>query len=90
MNFFKVTPESAAQAERLAQIHDEARAQARLLRAQAIDDFWRGASDWLRSICANAYASTCRSAQRLGDALARKPVRHQPNPADPVPTSEVI
>lgn len=72
MNPFKITPQAAAQAQRLAQFHDEARTQARLLRTQAIDDFWRGANAVLRRTCASTYASARRSAQRLGHALARQ------------------
>jgi hypothetical protein len=73
MNFFKISLEAATQAEYLARIHDEARAQARALRAQAIDDFWRGANGLLHG----TYASTCRSARRLGYALARQRTRRQ-------------
>ena len=90
MNFFKINPESATQAQRLARLHDEARAQAGMVRAQAIDDFWRGVIDWLRSICANTYANTRRSARRLSDALARQRARRQSAPSDRVSTSKVI
>lgn len=90
MNFFKIIPEAATQAQRLAQLHDEARAQARLLCAQAIDDFWHGVSDWLRSTRANTYASTRRSTQRMGDALALQRAGRQSNRYVPVSTSKLI
>ncbi len=77
MNPFKISPEAAAQAQCLARLHAEARAQARLLRAQAIDDFWRGANEVLFHTFDSAYAGTRRSAQRLGHALARQRARRQ-------------
>lgn len=77
MTLFKISPEAAAQAQCLARLHDEARAQARLLRAQAVDDFWRGANEVLCRTFDSAYAGTCRSARRLGHALARQRARSQ-------------
>lgn len=52
----------------LARLHDRAREDAEALRAEAIDDFWRGANA--------AFAATLdtaqRSAQRLAHRLARR------------------
>ena len=83
MNFFKISPEAAAQAQCLARLHTEARAQARRLRAQAIDDFWRCANellcrnfiDTIASMYSRTYARASRSAKWLGSALARQRAR---------------
>ncbi len=75
MNPFKITPESAAHAQRLARLHDEARARAKALRAEAVDDFWRGVGEVLCSTWAYLLATARRNAQRLGRALARRQAR---------------
>ncbi len=61
---FPVTPETTA----LAHLHDQARREARRLRREAVDDFWRGADAvWQRS---QGFAQ--RSADRLKARLARR------------------
>ena len=65
---FPATPESTA----LAQLHDQARREARRLRREAVDDFWRGANTvWERSL-AGGQALAQRSASRLKARLARR------------------
>ena len=65
---FPVTPESTA----LAHLHDQARREARRLRREAVDDFWRGADAvWQRSL-AGGQALALRSASRLKARLARR------------------
>ena len=60
---FPATPETTA----LAHLHDQARREARRLRREAVDDFWRGADAvWQRS---QGFAQ--RSADRLKARLAR-------------------
>ncbi len=49
-------------------LRDEAYAEARLLRAQAIDDFWRGADHLMRSAAHRAE----RAARRLAARLRRR------------------
>ena len=48
----------------LARLHDRAREDAEALRAEAIDDFWRGANA--------AFAATLDTAQRSAQRLARR------------------
>lgn len=63
---FPATPETTA----LAQLHDQARREARRLRREAVDDFWRGANTvWERSL-AGGQALAQRSASRLQARLA--------------------
>ena len=69
---------AATRLEELRLVALEARVQARLLRAQAIDDFWRGANEALCRTFDRTHAATCRSAQRLGHALARQRAGRQP------------
>ena len=65
---FPATPESTA----LAHPHDQARREARRLRREAVDDFWRGADAvWQRSL-AGGQALALRSASRLKARLARR------------------
>lgn len=65
---FPVTPETTA----LAHLHDQARREARRLRREAVDDFWRGADAvWQRSL-AGGQALALRSASRLKARLARR------------------
>lgn len=65
---FPATPETTA----LAQLHDQARREARRLRREAVDDFWRGANTvWERSL-AGGQALAQRSASRLKARLARR------------------
>ena len=65
---FPATPETTA----LAQLHDQARREARRLRREALDDFWRGANTvWERSL-AGGQALAQRSASRLQARLARR------------------
>jgi hypothetical protein len=88
MKLFKITSQSVAQARRLAQVHDEARARAQLLRADAIDNFWRGANEVLGSACGYTLASVRRSGQRLGYAMARHHACRSANQSAPVSTIE--
>ena len=68
---FPATPESTA----LAHLHDQARREARRLRREAVDDFWRGADAvWQRSL-AGGQALAQRSAIRLKARLARRAYR---------------
>lgn len=56
----------------LAHVHDQARRDARRLRREAVDDFWRGANAvWLRSL-AGGQTLALRSATRLQARLARR------------------
>lgn len=65
---FPATPETTA----LAHLHDQARREARRLRREAVDDFWRGADAvWQRSL-AGGQALALRSATRLQARLARR------------------
>lgn len=65
---FPVPPESGA----LAHVHDQARRDARRLRREAVDDFWRGANAvWQRSL-AGGQTLALRSATRLQARLARR------------------
>lgn len=86
MDFFKISPEAAAQAQCLARLHHEARRQARLLRAEAVDNFWRGANEVLCSTWACTLGSVRRIAQRLGHALVRHRGCRSANPSAPVST----
>jgi regulator of protease activity HflC (stomatin/prohibitin superfamily) len=52
----------------LNRLHNEAHQQARVLRAQALADFWRGADALVHDAAHGAY----RSAQRLAYRLARR------------------
>ena len=68
---FPATPETTA----LAHLHDQARREARRLRREAVDDFWRGADAvWQRSL-AGGQALAQRSAIRLKARLARRAYR---------------
>lgn len=49
----------------LNRLHDEARERAQALRAEAIDDFWRGANALLWSQLSNAQRSAGRLSHRL-------------------------
>lgn len=51
----------------LARLHDRAREDAEALRAEAIDDFWRGANA--------AFAATLDTAQRSAERLAHRLAR---------------
>jgi len=65
---FTPVPEPTA----LARLHDQARREARRLRREAIDNFWRGADAvWQRSL-AGGQALTKRSANRLKARLAHR------------------
>ncbi len=65
---FPATLETTA----LAHLHDQARREARRLRREAVDDFWRGADAvWQRSL-AGSQALAQRSATRLKARLARR------------------
>ncbi len=51
----------------LQRLHDEARVRAHVLRREAFDDFWRGAS----GLVGDATLSTARAARRLAHRLNR-------------------
>jgi hypothetical protein len=56
----------------LARLHDQARLEASRLRAEAVDDFWRGADAvWQRGL-QTGQAAFERSATRLQTRLARR------------------
>ncbi len=74
---FPVSPESGA----LAHVHDQARRDARRLRREAVDDFWRGANAvWQRSL-AGGQTLALRSATRLQARLARRSNRSTSTPS---------
>ena len=65
---FPSTPDAIA----LAQLHDQAKREARRLRREAVDDFWRGADAvWQRSL-AGGQMLAHRRAPRLRARLARR------------------
>jgi hypothetical protein len=59
--------------DRLAELHDRARAEAEALRREVLDDFWRGANAALSTTGAQALRAARRLAHRLQRhrALAR-------------------
>ncbi|MDP2064364.1 MAG: hypothetical protein Q8K38_00120 [Burkholderiaceae bacterium] len=64
----RLTALDAVQPDTLARLHDRARENAEALRAEAIDDFWRGANAALAATLGTAQ----RSAQRLAHRLAHR------------------
>jgi hypothetical protein len=64
MHFDPLTP---LEAEALARLHDNAVRSAHCLRAEAMDDFWRGA----HALATSSFGGLGRSAERLRQRLAR-------------------
>lgn len=61
------TQPAALSHDDIQRLHDAARHEARRLRREAVDDFWRGAD----AVCAAAMDRAGRSARRLASRLAR-------------------